>query len=154
MLSEGTPIAYFVFQEKTVFIPLRFVYPECFVHLKDYPKIYPMQCFMEDACPPGANCGEVLVKRVHYFFENVVPDAEVLIAYFKYHDRPNSIRGAVFRRNLEPPTVSILNPYAFRKFQREGTAYQWVPHNEYLFMGGSKELLVVGEDIDLWKSNK
>ena len=143
MSETRKPVFYFSFQEKSVFVPLKFIYPECFFHIKDHPQLYPMKCFMEDACPPTANCGEVLVRRVHYFFENVVPDAEILVAYFKYRDRPKSLRGAVFNRNLDPPTLSILNPFAFRKFQKEGTTYQWYPTDEYLFMGGSKGLISV-----------
>jgi hypothetical protein len=137
------PIVYFVTNEKTVFVPLKFVYPECFFHIKDKPSLYPIKCFLTDACPVGANCGEILVKRVHYLFNEVLPDAQLLIAYFKYRDRPNSIRGAVFNRDLDTPNVSILNPFAFRKFQREGTTYQWYPTDEYLFMGGSKGLIVL-----------
>lgn len=143
MNSTRDPIFYFIFQDKTAFFHLKYVYPECFIHIKESPQLYPLKCFMEDACPPGANCGEILVRRIHYLFENVVPSAEMIITYFKYHDRPNSIRGAVFHRDLEPPTVSVLNPYAFRKFQREGTTYQWMPRDEYLFMGGSKGLVTV-----------
>lgn len=142
-MSLAEPISYFIFQDKTMFIPLRFVYPECFFHIKDYPQLFPMKCFIEDACPAKANCADVLVNRVHYLFEKVAPNVDVIIAYFKYHDRPNSIRGAVFRRSLDPPTVSVLNPYAFRKFQREGTTYQWIPTNEYSFMGGSKGLVQI-----------
>lgn len=150
-MSERQPIYYFVFQEKSVFVPFKFVYPECFVHIKDHPQLYPMKCFMEDACPANTNCGDTLVKRVHYFFEKVVPKAEIMISYFKYHDRPNSIRGAVFNRNLDPPTISVLNPYAFRKFQREGTTYKWFPTDEYLFMGGSEGLIPV--ENKLWTPN-
>ena len=135
------PIYYFVFQEKTAFIPLKYIYPECFLNIKDSPDLYPMKCFMTDSCPPGANCGETLVRRIHYLFENVVPTAEVIISYFKYRDRPGSIRGAIFHRDLDAPTVSVLNKAAFTKFQREGTTYEWYPRDDYLFMGGSKGLL-------------
>lgn len=143
MLLTTKPITYFVFQKKTVFIPLRYVYPECWLHIKDSPSLYPMKCFTEDACPPGVSCGEVLVKRVHYFFQEVVPYADLLIAYFTYPDRPKSIRASVFRPSLDIPTVSIVNPFAFRKFKKEATMFQWVPTQEYLFMGGSKGLISV-----------
>ena len=137
------PVFYFVFQGKTAFMPLKYLYPECFVHIKDSPQLYPMKCFSTDSCPPGANCGEILVKRVNYLFTEVFPSAEVLVSYYKYHDKPDSIRGAVFNKDLEPPTLSTLNPTAFRKFQREGVTYQWYPPDEYLFMGGSGGLITV-----------
>lgn len=137
------PIYYFVVQGKSAFVPLKYVYPECFFHIRNSPQLYPMKCFATDSCPPGANCGEILVRRIAYLFEKVVPGAEILIAYYKYKDRPQSLRGAVFNRDLEPPTLSILNPYAFKKFQKEGTTYSWFPTDEYLFMGGSKGLVAI-----------
>ena len=74
---------------------------------------------------------EGLAKRVHYFFDNVVFDAELIIAYFKYHDRPQSIRAGIFFRNMDEPRVMTLNPYAFKKFQREGDTYKWFPSTEF-----------------------
>ncbi len=142
------PISYFIFQDKTLFIPFRYIYPECFFHIKDYSNLFPMKCFLEDACPQGANCGEVLVRRIHYLFDVISPDVELIIAYFKYRDKPKSIRGAIFNRDLSTPNVSILNPNAFRKFMREGITYQWVPTDEYLFMGGSKGLIKLNNTLE------
>lgn len=135
------PIFYFTFQEKTTFIPLKFVYPECMVLIEDHPQMYPLRCMVEDGCPVVANCAEIIARKVHYLFEEVAKSSEVIIAYYKYRDRPNSIRGAVFNRDMSPPTVSVLNPYAFRKFKREGITYQWFPPSEYLMMGSSTDLI-------------
>ena len=74
---------------------------------------------------------EGLAKRVHYLFDNVVFDAELIIAYFKYRDRPNSLRGGVFFRDMLEPQVKTLNPWAFQKFQREGDVFKWVPPKEF-----------------------
>jgi len=135
--------SYFTFQEKTTFIPLKYLYPECMVLIEDHPQMYPLKCMVEDGCPANANCGEIIVRRVNYLLQEIMPETEMLIAYFKYRDRPNSIRGAVFNRNLDPPTIDILNPYAFRKFMREGTTYQWLPSTEYLLLGGSGGIIPV-----------
>lgn len=137
------PIAYFTFQSKTTFIPLRFVYPECFLLIEDHPQMYPLKCMVEDGCPANVGCGDIIVRKIHYLFEEVMPDSEVIIAYYKYRDRPKSIRGVIFNRNLDPPTISILNPWAFRKFQKRGIAYQWYPTDEYLFMQGSSGIIPV-----------
>ena len=137
------PIAYFTFQSKTTFIPLRFVYPECFALIEDHPQMYPLKCMVEDGCPANVGCGDIIVRKIHYLFEEVMPSSEVIIAYFKYRDRPKSIRGVIFNRNLDPPTISILNPWAFRKFQKRGIAYQWYPTDEYLFMQGSSGIIPV-----------
>ena len=105
--------------------------------------MFPLKCFVTDSCPVGANCGEVLVTRVNYIFEGVVPKVEVLIAYYKYHDRPKSIRGAIFNKNLDPPNLTILNPFALNKFLKESILYNWFPKDEYLYMGGSKGIIPI-----------
>jgi len=137
------PIFYFTFHKKTAFFPLKYIYPECFFHIKDSPQLIPIACFLSDSCPAGVNCGEILVKRVHYLFDNVVPESEMLLAYYKYKDRPKSIRCAVFTKDLDPPKLYTVNPFAFKKFQREGTTYSWVPPDEYTYMGGSKGLISI-----------
>jgi hypothetical protein len=142
-MTTKEPVTYFTFHEKTAFIPLRFVYPECMVLIKEHPQMFPLKCFMEDGCPANANCGEIIVRRVHYLFQEVIPQSDVIICYYKYPDRPKSIRGAVFNRDLQPPEVSVLNPYAFRKFMKGGITYQWFPSDEFLFMGGSDGLIPV-----------
>jgi len=124
------PIYYFRFQTKTVFIKLQYLFPECFYLIQGKEQLYPLKC-LEGMCPANANCMEGLAKRVHYFFDNVVFDAELIIAYFKYPDRPQSIRGGVFFRDMREPQIRILNPWAFRKFQREGDTYKWVPPTEF-----------------------
>lgn len=137
------PVSYAVFQQKTVFIPLRYVYPECMILIKDHPQMFPLRCFQEDGCPVVANCSEIIVNKINYLFQEVIPTAELIVAYYKYHDRPTSIRGATFTRNLDSPNIRLLNPYAFKKFIREGIAYNWFPTSEYLLLGGTKDILVV-----------
>ena len=94
-----------------------------------------------------ANCGEIIVNKVNYLFQEVVPKVEIIVAYYKYRDRPRSIRGAIFNRNLDPPNIRILNPYGLKKFIREGITYNWYPSNEYTFMAGSKDILTIPETI-------
>lgn len=136
------PIAFFVFQRKNLFIPLRFVYGECFPLIADRPQLSPLQC-LQTTCPVNAGCMDILAKRVNYLFTQVVPAAELLIAYFKYPDRPNSVRAGIFYRDLREPRVMTLNKAAFKKFQNEGIAYTWIPPDEYLLMGPAQTLIPV-----------
>lgn len=137
------PISYFIFQQKTAFIPLRYIYGECWVLIEDHPKMFPLRCMNEDGCPANANCGEKISKRVHYLFEEVLPgDVEMIIGYFKYRDT-HSLRAAIFERDMSEPRVSVINPYAFRKFMKEGTAYRWFPTLEYMVIGGKTHLPVI-----------
>ncbi|HEY8542911.1 MAG TPA: hypothetical protein VIL29_11045 [Pseudothermotoga sp.] len=74
---------------------------------------------------------DILAKRVNYLFTQVIPDGQQLIAYFKYRDKPSSIRAGVFDRELSEPKVMTLNQSAFKKFQREGLSYTWIPTDDY-----------------------
>lgn len=142
-MTTRDPFSFVVFKEKTMFMPLRYIYGECWGLIEHHPQMFPLKCFVTDGCPVTANCGEIIVNRVNYLFEEVVPKVEIIVAYYKYRDRPKSIRGAIFNKNLDPPSISILNPYAFRKFIREGTAFQWFPTSEFLFMSGNKDIIPV-----------
>ena len=124
------PIFYFRFQHKTAFIKLEHLFPECFFLIEGKEQLYPVKC-LEGPCTANANCMEGLAKRVHYFFEKVAIDAEMLVAYFKYADRPKSIRAAFFWRNMDEPIVRIINPWAFKKFQRESEVFKWLPPEEF-----------------------
>ena len=107
--------------------------------------MYPLRCFVEDGCPVMANCSEIIVNKVNYLFQEVAPKVEIIVAYYKYRDRPNSIRGSIFNRNLDPPSIKVLNPYAFKKFLREGTTFNWFPSDAYTFMSGTKDILTIPE---------
>lgn len=86
---------------------------------------------------------DVLAKRINYLFTHVIPDAKQIIAYFKYRDRPNSIRAGVFTRDMAEPTVMTLNQSAFKKFQRESLTFSWFPTDEFLLMAPEPKLLPV-----------
>lgn len=137
------PAAFFVFQKHSMFIPLRFVYPECNILIAPYEQLTPLHCLKQDHCPANKSCMDVLVKRVNYLFTQVQPEAEQILAYFKYRDRPDSIRAAVFTRDLASPTVMTLNRSAFKKFQREGLTFTWVPPMEYWLMSPDANLISV-----------
>jgi hypothetical protein len=138
------PVTFFTFHNKTAFLPLKFVYPECTVLLEHVPQAYPLMCMKQPNCPANRNCGELIAKRVHYLFDKVVPtDVKLIIAYYKYRDRPESIRGVTFWRDMSEPDVKILNRSGFDKFLREGTKYQWVPTTEYLFLSPSNTIIPV-----------
>ena len=127
-------------------MPLRSVYPECLVHIEPHPQLYPLQCF-RTSCPANKNCAEIIARRVNYLFTMVMPQAEMLILYYKYRDRPKSIRAGVFMRDLQEPRQMIVNPYAFKKFQKGGITYEWFPKDEFLFMGSEKDLVHVDIEV-------
>jgi hypothetical protein len=131
------PVTFFVFSGKTAFMPLRYLYGECFKLIDPHPQVQPMQCFYK-SCPANMNCGETIAKRVAFMFDKVFgPDVKMLIAYFKYRDRPKSVRAAIFRRNMGAPKIMVLNHSAFNKCKREGMVFRWAPSDEYMSLNMS-----------------
>lgn len=135
-------VPFFSFQKHSVFVPLKYVYPECFILINEHEKLSPLQC-LQTACPANANCATKLAKRVDFLFQHVVPEAQMIYAYFKYRDKPNSIRAGVFDREMNEPKIMTLNQSAFRKFMKEGVQSTWVPPTEYWLVGGSDKLISV-----------
>lgn len=128
------PLAFFVFQRHSVFIPFKYVYGECQTLIEKHPQLSPLHCLKNDHCPVNSGCMDVLAKRVDYLFTHVVPEGKLLIAYFKWPDRPKSIRAGIFDREMTEPKVMTLNISAFQKFQKEGLSFTWVPTDEYMLI--------------------
>jgi hypothetical protein len=116
--------------ERSVLLPLRYVYPECSKLIEPHPQMYPLKCLRNDGCPANVGCMGILVQRVDYLFSEVMPEAEMLIAYFTYGDT-KSLRGAVFYRDLREPRLITMNPSGFRRLQTIGTVGTWVPTDTY-----------------------
>lgn len=136
------PVAFFTFQTHSVFIPLKYVYPECFVLIESHEKLSPLQC-LKTGCAANANCATKLAQRIDFIFKHVAPDAKMIYTYFKYRDQPKSIKAGVFDREMNEPRIMTLNQSAFRKFMREGVQQSWQPPVEYWMAGGSNGLIPV-----------
>ena len=67
---------------------------------------------------------EKLAKRVKAIFD-AFPTAKLLLLYFKYRDRPNSLRAGVFWRDMSEPRIITMNPGAWEKMKQLGTVYEW-----------------------------
>jgi hypothetical protein len=137
------PVVFFVFQKHSVFMPFKYLYPECLTLIEPYDQLSPLHCLRNDHCPVNKGCMDILAKRVNYLFTHVVPTGQQIIAYFKYRDRPNSIRAGVFVKDMAEPKLMTLNLSAFKKFQREGFTYTWVPPDEYMLLSPDPKLISV-----------
>ncbi len=117
-----TQAAYFVFHNKTVFIPIKYIYPECAILLQNHDNLDQLHCLKTDGCPANRNCMGTLAHRVNYFFDKVEPQAELMVSYYKIGE---SIKAGIFDRNLENPRYITCNRSAFLKFQKESIVYRW-----------------------------
>ncbi len=139
-----------MFQKHTVFIPLKYLYPECLYLIREHTEVEPLQCFRMP-CPANQNCAEILARRVNYLFTEVVPQARQLFVYFNFRNDSfyrkgkhiPSLGAALFDRDLGEPKWLKLNRWGFNKCKAEGETYQWLPTTAFLTMGGSGNLIPV-----------
>ena len=115
-------------QKKTLFIKLKDVYPECAVLIEGESRLHPLIC-LKSSCPKNANCMEKLAKRVKYTFEQW-PESEVLLLYFTYKDRPESLRGGIFYPDMREPRLITFNKHSWDLLKRKGKVYEWQMPNE------------------------
>lgn len=142
-MKTSDNLAFFTFQERSVFMPLRYIYPECMQLIDQSDQLYPLFCLRNDHCPKNQGCMDVLARRLDYLFTQVVPAAKMIVAYFKYRDNPDSIRAGIFMRDMKEPRLITLNRSAFVKFQREGVMYSWFPTEEYIKISPTPNIIPV-----------
>lgn len=119
-------------QEKTIFAKLKDVFPECEFLIRGAPQLFQLRCLV-DHCPRNANCMEGLAKRVKWFFDTF-KEASLVFLYFAGPDKPGSIRGGVFWRDMREPRVITFNRAAWEKFKKMGVVYETTMPDE-LFLG-------------------
>ncbi len=146
----NVPLSYFVVNGKTLFIPLRYVYPECSKLIAQQPQMYPLRCLQDNGCSANMSCMDFLVPRVNYIFNEVNSAAEMMIAYYKYNrqnpgedENREALMGAIFYKDLREPYLMTLNPSGFRKMQRDGEVQTWVPTMEYKTLGAHRGIIPV-----------
>lgn len=127
---------------QTAFVHLKYLYPECMVLIEDSPQLSPLQC-LRTTCHRNKNCMDTLARRVKYFFDNVVPEAGMIVAYYKYK-KQSSIKAGIFMSDLREPRLILCRKSAFNRYKREGDVYSWNPPTEYWLLGGgsSSDLIV------------
>ena len=140
---DSSVVHYLLFQDQTVFVPLRHVYAECSVLIEGEPQLSELICLREN-CHRDKNCMNTLVHRIHQLFDEAFPEARMMLLYFRAKNRPNSIQAGVFHRDMREPSRIVCNPFAFRKFLREGVPGQWhAPMSFHLPPASSATILPV-----------
>jgi len=115
-----------------LFLKLVKLYPECLMLTSDAPQLHPLFCLAHDVCPRNQSCMDKLVMRTKYIFDTF-PDVVVLLLYFKHHDKPDSHRAGVFRRDMTEPRLITFNRSVWEKMKTVGTAYAWtIPDSVFL----------------------
>lgn len=121
-------IFYFlVLSQKTAFFKLKDILPECTLYREKSPRLDPLICLEQDACHVGKNCMEKLVTRLKTLFGDIVPEANLIILYFKRDFRDN-LGAGVFYPNLQDFRVITVNPFAWERLKFRGDLFRFSPN--------------------------
>jgi hypothetical protein len=134
--GELTSIIYFVvFSQKTAFLKLESIFPECFFYRDQSPQIDPLMCLLEDnACTVGKNCIETIVKRLHVLFQEILPGVNVIVLYYKKRGG-TGVGAGIFWKDMREPRVITVNPFAWQKIKQRGAVYQFQPNSSFFLTG-------------------
>jgi hypothetical protein len=97
-----------------------------------------------------------MAHRVHYLFEEILSDdVEMLFLYFKLRDQGfwskdewvPSLGTGVFHKDMREPEWMKINRWGFNMVRDEGIKLSWLPTDEFLFMGGTGEILVPDKQL-------
>jgi hypothetical protein len=75
-----------------------------------------------------------LCNRVNVIFNEVVPNASVLILYYKKRNVKGMGAGVFWREAREPRVINI-NLYAWEKIKQRGVVYQFQPNVDFFTSG-------------------
>ena len=129
------PIHFLVFCEKTAFFRLKDIFGECFVYREQSPLIEPVICFREDhVCHVGKNCLPSLAKRIYVLFEEVLPNVELIILYYRKRNIPG-IGAGLFRRDMRESRTITVNPSAWNVIKSRGTIFRFNPGPSFFLTG-------------------
>ena len=124
-------ILYFlVLSQKTAFFKLKDILPECFFYREASPNLDPLICLEENACHVDRNCMETLVTRLKTLFEEVVPEANLMVLYYKRLYRKN-LGAGIFYPDLQNFRVITMNPYAWDRLKFRGNLFRFDPSNQF-----------------------
>lgn len=130
----SSTIRFVKFWTKTAFFKLKDIYPECFLYRKETPQVEPMLCVQNDGCPVNKNCMHTVAKRLHALFEEVLPDVEMIILYYKKRNIMG-IGGTVFWRDFIEPRNITINPYSWVNVKTRGIVYEFSPGPTFYLTG-------------------
>jgi hypothetical protein len=132
------PVMYFVvMSSRTAFFKLEDIFPECFLYRESSPQIEPLICLREDnSCHVGRNCMNALVGRIRMLFDQVLPNANLVVLYYKKRNLPG-IGAGVFWRDFRTPRTITVNPYAWSKIKQRGELFEFHPDSGFFLTGKS-----------------
>ena len=129
----GGSILFLTFCDKTVFIKLQDVFPECFLYREEMPRAEPLMC-LSSTCPGNHACMETLAKRVFVLFREVMPYAHLIVLYYRRRNT-NSLGAGLFWSDMREPRDITMNPFAWEMIKARGLVYEFHPGPNFFLTG-------------------
>ena len=132
--------------EKTAFFKFEDIFKECYLYREKAPMVEPLVCLREDnICHVGHNCMENLLRRLHALFDEVVPEAELILLYYAKRNVPG-IGAGVFWSDFQTPRVIDVNSGGWEQLKRRSELYKFDPSPSFFLTGKSLEPEESSED--------
>jgi len=129
------PIFYFlVLSTKTAMFKLNDLFPECQLYREKSPQVEPLVCLRDDSCPVNHSCMLHLVNRLKVLFHEIVPQAELILLYFRKRNT-EGLGAGVFWKDFREPRVFTVNPKAWERVKIRGATYQFLPSESFFLTG-------------------
>ena len=124
---------------KSTFWRLDDIFPECSLFREKSSRVEPLICIRENSCHVGHNCMEILTKRLHALFSEVVPQyVDLILLYFKKRNTEGMGSG-VFWRDFRTPRVITMNSGAWTRLKIRGEVFRFTPDQSFFLTGKSAE---------------
>jgi hypothetical protein len=133
-------IAYFVLQGHTVFMPLKYIYPECSTLIEPFDSLEQLHCLRQDFCPANKGCVDKIVLRLKYLYDNVfTKEVKQVLGYYK--TKEGKLKAGLFTVDFDTPRVLTLHPKVFAEMQGKSATFTWRPTTEYSLISPDKNLI-------------
>lgn len=120
-------------------MPLRQLFPECDLLIKDSPQLHPLIC-LRGTCHRNKACMVTLANRVRAVFD-AFPRSTTLLLYFRYRHRDEeaddpSIGAGLFRRTFDVPRLIghrqgyVLSRNGWKVLRTRSRVFRWDPPAE------------------------
>jgi len=133
----GGPIFFLVFCDQTIFFKLDSIFPECYLYREQMPRTDPLMC-LYSACPANKNCMETLAKRIFVLFQEVIPQADLIILYYR-KQCSSGLGAGLFWKDMSEPRYIIMNPSAWDMIKQRGYVFEFHAGSSFYLSGLASE---------------
>ena len=131
----GGPLYFLLLCNHTAFFKLDSVFPECYLYRDQMPRTDPLMC-LHSTCPANHSCMETVAKRLFVLFNEVMPQVELIILYFR-KQTTLGLGAGLFWKNMQEPRFITMNPSAWDLVKSRGFVFEFQPGASFFLSGAA-----------------